>query len=270
MPRKSFCCASMLALVILAAVIIPAWADDGVVLINQSKVIAAGGFPYKITTAGSYRLAGNLTVSSGNAINVVAAPVSIDLNGFSISGPAASGMGIDAIAGSAALTVSNGTIQGFVLGININTSAGPVTVHDLTIVNAQGAAFASTAPARITNVSVSGTPQGVICDSDCVLQGSLLSVSELGVLSEGAMVAADNVVQTGSLGFAINGGTAAFLDNSVSSTSGGIVTGITVEVPVGTTVVTAASRNVFNLPGGTCLSGPITSLGDNVCNGTKQ
>ena len=37
-----------------------AFAVDGVVLINQSTVTAAGGFPYSITQSGSYRLSGNL------------------------------------------------------------------------------------------------------------------------------------------------------------------------------------------------------------------
>jgi hypothetical protein len=42
----------------------PAFAVDGVVLINQSTVMAAGGFPYKITQPGSYKLSGNLAVTA--------------------------------------------------------------------------------------------------------------------------------------------------------------------------------------------------------------
>jgi len=50
-----------------------AGAVDGTIEINQAKVLAAGGFPYLIGTSGSYRLTGNLTVSSNgtDAIEVV-------------------------------------------------------------------------------------------------------------------------------------------------------------------------------------------------------
>ncbi len=48
-----------------------------------------GGFPFKITQPGSYRLSGNLIVPDADttAISVVADNVTIDLNGFSIMGP---------------------------------------------------------------------------------------------------------------------------------------------------------------------------------------
>ncbi len=47
-------------------------AVDGVLEINQTIVMAAGGFPYSITQPGSYILTGNLAVSAAgtNAINV--------------------------------------------------------------------------------------------------------------------------------------------------------------------------------------------------------
>ena len=50
--------------VVLATALVPfrAFAVDGTVLINQSTVTAAGGFPYKIMQSGSYRLSGNLFV----------------------------------------------------------------------------------------------------------------------------------------------------------------------------------------------------------------
>src|SRR5437660_11740367 len=81
---------------ILSACAIPAYAVDGVVLINQSAALAgnvtpgdAPGFPVTISAAGSYRLSGNLTVNDANttAIQITADNVAIDLNGFSIIGP---------------------------------------------------------------------------------------------------------------------------------------------------------------------------------------
>src|SRR5437870_9702881 len=84
-------------LITLAVALAPpcAFAVDGVVLINQSTVMAAGGFPYIITQPGSYKLSGNLTMNTtllGNyfavwdiAIAIASSNVIFDLNGFSIT-----------------------------------------------------------------------------------------------------------------------------------------------------------------------------------------
>jgi hypothetical protein len=65
----------------------PVFAVDGQILINQSTVMAAGGFPYKITQPGSYKLSGNLVVPANtDGIDVTADNVTLDLNGFNISG----------------------------------------------------------------------------------------------------------------------------------------------------------------------------------------
>jgi hypothetical protein len=71
-------------------------AVDGVVLIDQSKANAgnvtpgdAPGFPVTLSRAGSYRLSGNLVISSlGTAIEITAEHVTLDLNGFTIQGGA--------------------------------------------------------------------------------------------------------------------------------------------------------------------------------------
>lgn len=76
----------LLALGVIALVPLCAFAIDGVTLINQSTVMAAGGFPFKITEAGSYQLSGNLQAPPGKqAILVAASNVALDLNGFNVS-----------------------------------------------------------------------------------------------------------------------------------------------------------------------------------------
>lgn len=140
------------ALTILAIAFAPAYAlaVDGVVLINQSTVMAAGGFPYVISQPGSYRLSGNLTVpdANTNAIMINAVGVTLDLNGFSIIGPTVctgfpattscspTGTGNGIIAGNAILTglatditVANGTVRGMgSRGIDLDGVSG-VTVE---------------------------------------------------------------------------------------------------------------------------------------------
>lgn len=107
------------------------------VTIDQNKALAGNitagdgaGFPITITQSGSYKLTGNLVVPAGARGIVVTAPqVSIDMNGFSLTGPStctrdistkvvacsyADGTthGIDAGAGSGTV-VRNGTVKGF-------------------------------------------------------------------------------------------------------------------------------------------------------------
>src|ERR1700729_54043 len=72
------------------------YAVDGVVLIDQNHALAgnvtpgdAPGFPITISQPGSYKLAGNLTIGDKDtgAIEITANDVTIDLGGFSITGP---------------------------------------------------------------------------------------------------------------------------------------------------------------------------------------
>jgi len=117
-----------------------AFAVDGVVLINQASVNAAGGFPYNINQPGSYKLSGNLTVPINfNGININADSVSLDLNGFTIAGPgtctgspnpSCTGASLNrGIASSSHqnLTIRNGTITGFgSAGIDLDSSGGQI------------------------------------------------------------------------------------------------------------------------------------------------
>src|SRR5437660_10020294 len=69
-------------IVVLAMALVPAcsFAVDGVVLINQSTVMAAGGFPYIIKDPGSYKLSGNLTMSTTTTGNYSGLDIAIGIN----------------------------------------------------------------------------------------------------------------------------------------------------------------------------------------------
>jgi hypothetical protein len=120
-------------------------ADEGVVLIDQAIVTASGGFPYKITEPGSYRLSGNLVVKVANttAIDIETSNVTLDLNGFSITGPGSS-LGLYGVAdlnADTAIALRNGTITGFSYGIQLTGSGGPkdavtgAIIENLTVLN---------------------------------------------------------------------------------------------------------------------------------------
>ncbi len=78
--------------------------DDGVVLINQDNALAGGvtpgdtpGFPVTISRKGTYQLTGNLKVDdpAADAILITVDGVTLDLNGFTITGPGTgTGIGI--------------------------------------------------------------------------------------------------------------------------------------------------------------------------------
>lgn len=119
-----FACALVVALVAAAT---PAIANDGVIELNQSKILAAGGFPYQITASGSYVLTSNLTLGGGaNALTLAASGITLDLNGFSIVGSglgclAASDRAIAATGSQSQIVIKNGTIRGFCFGILLGT-----------------------------------------------------------------------------------------------------------------------------------------------------
>src|SRR5262245_36759187 len=85
---------------LIAAAVHPAMSaeaqNEGVVLIDQNAALAgavtpddAAGFPVTLSRPGSYRLSGNLTIADPDttAIEITTDNVTLDLNGFTISGP---------------------------------------------------------------------------------------------------------------------------------------------------------------------------------------
>jgi hypothetical protein len=129
-------------LTILFAFAPAARAVDGIVLINQSTITnglpgcpTGGHFPIIVCQTGSYRLSGNLTVPDVNttAIQITTDNVTLDLNGFSIIGPAVCSGGPPVTfcspfpnsfpvpagisSSNAGISVSNGTVRGVGIGI---------------------------------------------------------------------------------------------------------------------------------------------------------
>jgi len=129
--------AALLFIAVLFTLAPNARAVDGTVLINQSTSVNGlpgcqhSGFPIQICQSGSYRLSGNLTVpGTADGIDISAANVTLDLNGFTIGGPiscegfpvvqedcspSAAGFGVQAT--GANFRIMDGTVRGFKFGI---------------------------------------------------------------------------------------------------------------------------------------------------------
>ncbi len=106
---------------------VQACAADGVVLIDQTMVAASGGFPYVIKKPGSYRLDGNLSVTASDAIHILSDDVTLDLAGFSITGPSEQGL-TTAISDDgkphAGISVRSGHIASWGNGIDLSQCTG--------------------------------------------------------------------------------------------------------------------------------------------------
>jgi hypothetical protein len=148
-------------IVVLTATIfmLPAFAVDGTTLINQATVTAAGGFPFNITQSGSYRLSGNLVPINAQAINITAANVTLDLNGFTISCTGCTGAN-GVVSTATNTTIENGTVMGFTgtsSGTAIDFPASGAKVDHMSVYGSYiGIAGGSTAGTdlTVTNSSV--------------------------------------------------------------------------------------------------------------------
>lgn len=254
----------------LTAASLDVHAVDGVVLIDQNRVLSgnvtpgdAPGFPLTISQPGSYRLAGNLTVPNANtgAIEITANGVTIDLNGFVIKGVTVcsydsqgsstvqcnltgTGVGISFPGGSEIgpngyVEVTNGTISGMGShGVRLNTVSGNTQVSRVRLIGNGGSGVVAA---------------GVV--SDCIADGNGgIGIAASGVIRNSVAVA------NGEDGFRIISSTGTVLGN-FSTLNGGF----------GLRFLSAASGGygqnvVVANRGGTVSNG--LQLSGNVCNNT--
>ncbi len=115
-------------------------------LINQASL------PFTINASGSYYVAENLSVASGNAITINASGVTLDLNGFTITSTSATAAGnaVQLNPGVHDISILNGHIVGGITYNGTSFSAGPGFQHGI---NATGA---NPGNVRASGISVTG------------------------------------------------------------------------------------------------------------------
>lgn len=120
MKGKSKIQLALWTLLFMVAIPISAYGVDGQIKIAQT---AGTTFPITINESGSYVLTSNLIVATGNAININADNVTLDLNGHGIYGPGTgTGKGISAV-NRYNITIKNGIVRGFYFGIYLVNNA---------------------------------------------------------------------------------------------------------------------------------------------------
>lgn len=225
----------------LTAVANPAHAVDGVVLIDQNRALAgnvtpgdAPGFPVTLTLSGSYRLSGNLTVPDANTSAIVVAAdvtgVTVDLNGFTISGPTVcggfpivcsplgSGIGVSAPNGARAITVRNGTIVGMgTSAVQLLSSLN--TVDNISAIsNGQVGIFASLATVT-NNRALKNGFNGLLVGNSVVMHNLAVQNGGAGIGGNDNLIVNNTLTVNALVGVAA--ANSAFSGNQFSSNNGG-------------------------------------------------
>lgn len=169
-----------------------------------------------ISKPGSYVLTRNITIKKAgmDGVDVTVSNVSIDLQGFTISGApgVTTGAGINA-AGQNRVTVKNGLIigmggQAVVVGtqstVSDVTATGDSTSGSGPVIQAQAGSLI------VNNIVVNGLAAGISCGSACLVRGNILqNNSSFGIqLSDSSSGYAGNILQGNNGTFPqISGGT---------------------------------------------------------------
>jgi parallel beta-helix repeat protein len=273
---------ALLGAVAMLAFAASAGAVDGTIEINQAKVLANGGFPYVISASGSYRLTGSLTVpTSTNGINITANNVTIDMNGFLITGTGSTSgtiNGVDA-SGIADVTVENGTITGMGLAIWLGKSALVRNVHVDT--NGFGIDVGDNSVVEGCTASNSSTNYGIACGSGCSISGNTAnSNADEGLFCSGSgcQITGNTANNNNGIGIECQNDACVISGNTVLGNptvgigcfgigcliSGNVVVNSATGIEAGDTT-TGYSNNVLKNTDNVSLG---KSLGNNLCNGT--
>ncbi len=175
--RSSRVCA--FAFAVMAA---NAFGANGVIEINHAKILASGGYPYQIGSAGSYILTSNLAPPlNTNALTFASSAVTLDLNGFSIIGTGNPPCGAvpTAIAALGTVTnhlrIRNGYVFGFCIGISLGTTED-VTVENVHVTTIGNGGIYTGINAIIRGNHFNAPDSGINCPSivvDTSFVGSL-------------------------------------------------------------------------------------------------
>jgi len=254
----------------------PAFAVDGTTLINQSTVLAAGGFPYSIAATGSYKLSGNLMAPGTTAINIFATNVTLDLNGFTIGCTGCSGVpGINST--GIGTTIRNGKVNGFVgsssLPYGINLQATEAKVDHVTVTNnGVGINVGTGVELIVTDSSVTGnTTIGINCatPSTLTLSSSKISTNGLdGVVVSSALITGNTISGNGFAFPNLRGG---ILVSTFASVTNNLIIGNAVFGIAGTSGATPSVGFGMNSFFGNSVdvsgSATVVSMKNNACSG---
>jgi hypothetical protein len=129
------------------------------VAVNSVNTPPSGNALFRISQPGSYYLTGNISVTSpGSAVLIAVPGVTLDLNGFTITGNGGNSVGV---AFYESTTVRNGHLRSLGFGIS-GTGGANTAVEDLTVIGCTTRGIAMGARAAVRRCFVSGpAPVGI-------------------------------------------------------------------------------------------------------------
>jgi parallel beta-helix repeat protein len=180
-----------------------------------------GSLPFVITVSGSYYLATNLTGVAGNhGVLVQAGDVTIDLDGFALTGVSGALNGIHVAAGMVNVMVRNGTIHLWATGVE-GSGASHIRLEALRSSENTANGLSAGSSSRVVNctaISNQGAgfgigPNGTI--ADCTASGNALDGMKAGSSSQ---IVSCTASSNGGNGFALSDG--CLVTGSIASNNG--------------------------------------------------
>lgn len=167
----------------------PALAIDGEILITQQRALNGNvtpgdspGFPVTLSVQGSYKLASNLFPGNNrDGIHANANDITVDLNGFLISGGPATRPETNSRSGIVGradrLTVRNGMINSMRFAGIFMPDLNYLTVDSMRIIQSVDGIFNPNGGFTLIQNSVfaANANAGIQCGASCLVQGSVIS-----------------------------------------------------------------------------------------------
>jgi parallel beta-helix repeat protein len=183
---------------------------------------------YRISTPGSYYLAGNVVGTSGKrGIEIASNDVTIDLNGFAMLGATGSDSGIETLSGFVGVRIHNGVISGWGDdGVAMPFGGGGSTlIEDLVVVgNADSGIGCGTGAIVRACVARSNGGLGIYAGSACkIIECASISNGGTGILvGDGSVVANCVSISNADDGMYLSGGSRAIENNVTQNGLDGI------------------------------------------------
>jgi parallel beta-helix repeat protein len=172
---------------------------------------------FNITNSGSYYVTTNLAVSSGNGIIISANNVTLDLNGFALSGAPGSFLGISINGARTNITIRNGSLNGWggdgVEGSSFGSIQGGI-IEQLTVSGNGGYGIRIAGSALVRDcVSRSNAVDGIQCVG-CLVTDCVVSENRHGILANASIVSRCLAKNNRLSGILVNGSSCQIIGNN--------------------------------------------------------